>query len=200
MLAVALFCCLAFTAQRAVASSLALYSDSNCTRSNVLENVAALDGYPDGECTHISDLNGGSDSYSSLMFLTLDAGCASKLFLLPYSPKCKSETALTPIKTSASYSHLVRRRLCRLLWLCVSRLSQRLLQHFLDILQRRRLHRTIHLLFLLFSKQRRDSRHSDRRHRRSSRCRRGRSILPGATAAAAGQRGSRCKDEATGAD
>lgn len=68
--------CLALTAHRAAASSLALYSDANCTNADVLENVAALNGYPDGQCTHISDLNDG-DSYGGLMFLTLDAGCAS---------------------------------------------------------------------------------------------------------------------------
>lgn len=60
--------------RRVAATSLALYNDSSCT--TVTENLAALNGYPDGQCTGIANLDGG-DTYNSLQFLTLDAGCAS---------------------------------------------------------------------------------------------------------------------------
>lgn len=56
------------------ASSIALYNDTAC--SNVIDNLAAPNGYPDGQCTHFTDLKGG-DTYNGIKFLTLDAGCAS---------------------------------------------------------------------------------------------------------------------------
>lgn len=61
---------------RVEATSLALYNDTGCSASSVLENVAALNGYPDGQCTHLTDLNEG-DTYNGFKFLTLDDGCAS---------------------------------------------------------------------------------------------------------------------------
>lgn len=59
------------------ASSVALYNDTACT--NVIENLAASNGYPDGQCTHFTDLEGG-DTYKGLKFTTLDDGCASMSF------------------------------------------------------------------------------------------------------------------------
>lgn len=61
---------------RVEATSLALYNDTACSASGVIENVAALDGYPDGQCTHLTDLQGG-DTFQGFKFLTLDDGCAS---------------------------------------------------------------------------------------------------------------------------
>lgn len=76
--------CFCLAVPRGVAAtSLALYSDSSCT--TVTNNLAALDGYPDGQCTGIADLSGG-DTYNSLKFLTLDAGCASTSRAHPHTP------------------------------------------------------------------------------------------------------------------
>lgn len=67
------------------ASSFATYSDSNCSATDVVENLAANNAYPAGSCTSLESAT--SDSYSGFQFLTLDAGCASKL----------SKTAQTPL-------------------------------------------------------------------------------------------------------
>lgn len=75
--------CLAVAGRwRVEATSLAFYNDTSCSASGVTENIAAENGYPDGQCTHLSDLKGG-DTYSGFKFLTLDDGCASTFPALP---------------------------------------------------------------------------------------------------------------------
>lgn len=58
------------------ASSFATYSDSTCSATNVLENVAANNAYPAGSCTKLESAT--TDSYTGFQFLTLDSGCMSK--------------------------------------------------------------------------------------------------------------------------
>lgn len=58
------------------ASSFATYSDSTCSATNVLENLAANNAYPAGSCTKLESAT--TDSYTGFQFLTLDSGCMSK--------------------------------------------------------------------------------------------------------------------------
>lgn len=58
------------------ASSFATYSDSTCSATNVLQNLAANNAYPAGSCTKLESAT--SESYSGFQFLTLDSGCMSK--------------------------------------------------------------------------------------------------------------------------
>ncbi|CAN8106577.1 unnamed protein product [Discula destructiva] len=69
---------------RTEASSLATYNDSTCEPANLVQNIAAANGYPSGSCTSLSssttDSNAPTVDYLSFQFLTVDSGCGITIY------------------------------------------------------------------------------------------------------------------------
>lgn len=65
---------LSYTAHTVTASSVGIYQDADCKTTAF--NVTTSNGYPDGECTDVSQQT--SLTFQSFQFLSLDEGCARK--------------------------------------------------------------------------------------------------------------------------